>query len=40
MLHGLGIETGVDLDLLVATSTWMAGVLGRPSPSRVVQARG
>jgi hydroxymethylglutaryl-CoA lyase len=38
MLHGLGIETGVDLGELVATSRWMAGVLGRPSPSRVVQA--
>jgi hydroxymethylglutaryl-CoA lyase len=38
MLHGLGIETGVDLTSLVATSTWMAGVLGRPSPSRVVTA--
>ena len=38
MLHGLGIETGVDLGALVATSRWMAGVLGRPSPSRVVTA--
>ncbi|WP_067430374.1 hydroxymethylglutaryl-CoA lyase [Nocardioides jensenii] len=38
MLHGLGIETGVDLESLVATSTWMAGHLGRPSPSRVVTA--
>ena len=38
MLHGLRIDTGVDLDMLVGTSTWMAGVLGRPSPSRVVQA--
>jgi hydroxymethylglutaryl-CoA lyase len=38
MLHGLGIETGVDLPALVETSTWMAGVLGRPSPSRVVTA--
>ncbi len=38
MLHGLGIETGVDLDQLVATSTWMASQLGRPSPSRVVAA--
>jgi hydroxymethylglutaryl-CoA lyase len=37
-LHGLGIETGVDLEALVATSVWMAGRLGRPSPSRVVQA--
>jgi hydroxymethylglutaryl-CoA lyase len=38
MLQGLGIETGVDLPSLVETSTWMAGVLGRPSPSRVVTA--
>ena len=38
LLQGLGIETGVDLELLVATSVWMAGQLGRPSPSRVVQA--
>ena len=38
MLHGLGIETGIDLAALVSTSTWMAGHLGRPSPSRVVQA--
>jgi hydroxymethylglutaryl-CoA lyase len=38
LLHGLGIETGVDLDALVATSVWMAEQLGRPSPSRVVQA--
>ena len=37
-LHHLGIETGVDLDALVATSTWMAEQLGRPSPSRAVQA--
>jgi hydroxymethylglutaryl-CoA lyase len=38
MLRGLGIETGVDLGALVETSVWMAGQLGRPSPSRVVQA--
>jgi hydroxymethylglutaryl-CoA lyase len=38
MLTGLGIEHGVDLDALVATSTWMAGHLGRPSPSAVVRA--
>ena len=40
MLRGLGIETGVDLDALVATSVWMAGELGRPSPSAVVRALG
>ncbi len=38
MLDGLGIETGVDLEALVATSVWMAAELGRPSPSRVVAA--
>ncbi len=37
-LSGLGIDTGVDLPSLVATSRWMAGQLGRPSPSRTVQA--
>ena len=37
-LHGLGIETGVDLDALVRTSTWMAEQLGRPAPSRAVTA--
>ena len=37
-LAGMGISTGVDLDSLVATSTWLAGRLGRPSPSRVVRA--
>ena len=38
MLDGLGVETGVDLEKLVATSTWMAGQLGRPSASRTVLA--
>ncbi|EGX57828.1 hydroxymethylglutaryl-CoA lyase [Streptomyces zinciresistens K42] len=38
MLRGLGIDTGVDLDRLVATSVWMAEHLGRPSPSRTVRA--
>ncbi len=38
MLNGLGIETGVDLDAVVATSVWMAELLGRPSPSAVVRA--
>ncbi|MFD5403891.1 hydroxymethylglutaryl-CoA lyase [Streptomyces griseorubiginosus] len=38
MLQGLGIDTGVDLGRLVATSAWMAAHLGRPSPSRTVRA--
>ena len=37
-LHGAGVETGVDLEALVETSVWMAGRLGRPSPSNVVRA--
>jgi hydroxymethylglutaryl-CoA lyase len=40
MLTGLGIEHGVDLRGLAATSTWLAGRLGRPSPSAVVRALG
>jgi len=38
MLDGLGIATGVDLAQLIQTSEWMAEQLGRPAPSRVVQA--
>ncbi|MFI8308713.1 hydroxymethylglutaryl-CoA lyase [Streptomyces sp. NPDC085927] len=38
MLRGLGIETGIDLGRLVATSVWMAAHLGRTSPSRTVRA--
>lgn len=37
-LDGLGVQHGVDLDALVATSTWMAQQLGKPAPSRVVRA--
>lgn len=37
-LHGSGVQTGVDLDALVDVSAWMATQLGRPSPSRVVEA--
>lgn len=37
-LHGLGIETGVDLESLCRTSLWMADLLGRPSSSRAVAA--
>ena len=40
MLNGLGIRTGIDLDMLIATSLWMAEKLGRPSSSGVVRALG
>jgi len=36
-LNGLGIRTGVNLEKLVTTSTWMATHLNKPSPSRVLQ---
>ena len=38
MLHGLGVETGVDLDSLVAAGRWLAGLLGRPTGSKVARA--
>lgn len=38
LLDGLGIDHGVDLGALAATSRWMAEHLGRPSPSPVVTA--
>lgn len=38
MLNGLGIEHGVDLPSLVATSRWMAGHLGKEPASAVVRA--
>ncbi len=37
-LNGLGITTGIDLEALARASLWMAEQLGRPSPSRTVQA--
>jgi hydroxymethylglutaryl-CoA lyase len=38
MLQGLGVETGVDLDAVLAAGAKMTALLGRPSPSRVAQA--
>ena len=40
LLDGLGVQHGLDLDVLVTTSAWMAAQLGRPSPSAVVRALG
>jgi len=39
MLHGMGMSTGVDLDLLVATGAWLAGQLHKDTASRVTRAR-
>jgi isopropylmalate/homocitrate/citramalate synthase len=38
MLHGMGIETGVDLGGVAAASRALASRLGRPLPSRYLQA--
>lgn len=34
MLHGMGIETGIDLDALAATGRWLAALLGRSNGSK------
>ncbi len=39
MLNGMGIETGVDLDRLIAAGTFISRVLGRETQSRVAKAR-
>lgn len=39
MLHGMGLDTGIDLDALSATGRWLATLLGRASGSKVTQAR-
>jgi hydroxymethylglutaryl-CoA lyase len=38
MLHGMGIDTGIDLDLLVDAGKFISDFLGRPSGSRVATA--
>ncbi len=38
LLHGEGVETGVDLDALIAVATWLEGVLGRELPGQVYRA--
>lgn len=38
MLHGLGVETGVDLDKLAETGRWLSALLGRETSSKVGKA--
>ena len=38
MLEGDGVETGVDLDALIAISEWLEGVLGRPLEGQLYRA--
>ncbi len=38
LLDGLGIETGVDMDKLIAAGDYICGVLGRPTHSKAARA--
>jgi (R)-citramalyl-CoA lyase len=38
VLHGEGIETGIDLDALTGVAQWLEGVLGRPLEGNVYRA--
>ena len=38
LLHGLGIDTGLDLDALAETGAWISSQLGKPSASRTGRA--
>nr|MBA3433825.1 hydroxymethylglutaryl-CoA lyase [Actinomycetota bacterium] len=38
LLHGEGIETGVDIDSLIAVSEWLETALGRPLEGQLYRA--
>jgi hydroxymethylglutaryl-CoA lyase len=38
MLHGMGIETGIDLDKLIDAGVYISQALGREPHSRVSKA--
>jgi hydroxymethylglutaryl-CoA lyase/(R)-citramalyl-CoA lyase len=38
LLHGEGVETGIDLEALMAVAEWLEGVLGRPLPGECYRA--
>jgi len=38
LLHGEGVETGIDLDALIGVSEWLEGVLGHTLPGQVYRA--
>ena len=40
MLHGMNIETGVDLDRLIGAGRFINAELGRETQSKVARARG
>lgn len=38
LLHGEGVETGIDLDAMIRVAEWLEGVLGRPLPGELYRA--
>ena len=38
LLRGLGVETGIDLDALIATSRWLGSQLGKELPGMLARA--
>lgn len=38
MCREMGIDTGIDLDALIAAANWLEGILGRPLPGLVMHA--
>ncbi|SEN08227.1 hydroxymethylglutaryl-CoA lyase [Lihuaxuella thermophila] len=38
LLHGMGVETGINLDALCETSLWVEKRLGKPLPSKVLRS--
>jgi hydroxymethylglutaryl-CoA lyase len=38
LLHGMGLETGVDLPAVAATGAWIASTIGRPNNARAGRA--
>lgn len=38
LLHGLGIETGIDLDKLAQVGSWISGILDRPNGAKAGRA--
>jgi hydroxymethylglutaryl-CoA lyase len=37
-LHAMGVETGIDLDRLLAASRRVQDIVGRPLPGQIVKA--
>ncbi len=38
LLHGMGHETGIDIEALIEVAAWMAGQLGKEMPGQVYKA--